>query len=309
MKRKQPSISLVGAGRVGSTLVTALHKEGYPVLSVVNRTGPAAVALARRVSCPRASTQVVDIDRSADIILIAVGDAEIAGAVDTLLSIRGMKLKKSVVLHTSGVHDAGVLSPLRTRGASVASFHPVQTFPEGSRGARVRPVLKGIPFGVDGDETAVKMAEKIAADLGGRILLIEPELRPLYHAACVFASSYLTTVLHAVSSLSGNARIGGSWTENFGPLMTASMENLVRAGAGEALTGPVARGDAATIGLHLRALQKFAPDFVPLYTVCGLEVARLALSGGKISRTDFDAILGLFRGAVGTGGGRPVKKR
>jgi len=309
MKRKQPSISLVGAGSVGTTLAVALHKVGYRVLSVINRTGPAAVTLARKVGCTRVSTQVVDIDRTADIIMFSVGDSDLAGAVRSLLSIRGLKLKKSVVLHTSGVHDAGVLMPLRKTGASLASFHPLQSFPARSGPAKTRTILKGIPFGVDGDEAAVRVAGKIAGDLGGRILLIDPQLRPVYHAACVFASSYLAVVLNAISALSGNARLAGPWTENFGPLMTASMENLVRTGAGNALTGPVARSDVTTVALHLDALEKFAPDFVPLYTVCGLEVARLALSDGKIRKNDFDAFLELFRGAVHTDTKRPAKKR
>ncbi len=309
MKRKQPSLSLVGAGRVGSALAVALHKQGYRVLSVISRSGPAAVALARKTSSPRASTQVVDVDRSADIILFAVGDSDLAGAVRTLSSLRGLKLKTSVVLHTSGVHDAGILAPLRKAGARVASFHPLQTFPARTGSARTGPVLRGIPFGVDGDEAAVTTAGKIAGDLGGRVLMIDPQFRPLYHAACVFASSYLAAVLNAISGLSGSARLTGPWTEIFGPLMTASMENLVRTGAGNALTGPVARGDVATVGLHLDALEKYAPDFVPLYTVCGLEVARLALSGNRLSREDFDGMLRVFRGAVRTGATPPAKKR
>ena len=97
--------------------------------------------------------------------------------------------------------------------------------------------------------------------------------------------------------------------ENFGPLMTASMGNMVRGGAGNTLTGPVVRGDAATVGIHLKALEKFAPEFVPLYTVCGLEVARLSLSGGRISKKDFDSIMGLFREAVRTPPARPGRKR
>jgi len=309
MKRKRPSLSLIGAGRVGATLTTALYRQGYAVLSVVNRSGPAAVALARKVSCTRASTEIVDVDRSAGLILFAVGDPDLPGAVRSLAGIRGLKLKNTVVLHTSGVHDASVLAPLRKAGASVASFHPLQTFPAGSASGKKRPVLKGIPFAVDGDEAAVAAAGKLAGELGGRVLAVEPAMRPLYHAACVFASSYLAAVLNAIAGLSSTARLGGSWTANFGPLMTASMENLVNDGPGNALTGPVARGDAATTALHLRALETFAPDFVPLYTVCGLEVARLALRGGKLARKDFDALLELFRGAVRTGGARPVKKR
>jgi predicted short-subunit dehydrogenase-like oxidoreductase (DUF2520 family) len=298
---KQSSLSIVGAGVVGTTLATALAKERYRIASVIGRNGPAAVALARSVSCPRVSTEVADIDRAADVILFAVRDADLAAAVRSLASIRGLKLRGRTVLHTSGVHSAEALAPLRRSGASVASFHPLQTFPRGAAPGRLRASLRGIYYGIDGDEAAVEVAKKLAADLGGKPLLVPAEMRPLYHTAAVFASGYLAVVMHAVASLSKTAGLDLPWTELFGPLMTATMENTVRSSPAEALTGPVLRGDLGTIGVHLEALERCAPEFVPLYTVGALEVARVAVSRGKLPPEKYAELLTTFRSAVRRG--------
>lgn len=302
--RKRPSISLVGAGVVGTTLTTLLAKERYRVLSVIGSNAPAAVALARSVSCPRVSTEIADLDRSADVVLFAVRDSQLAGAVRSLAAVKGLKLRGAAVLHTSGVHSAAILAPLRKAGAAVASFHPLQTFPSGASAARLRASVRGIWFGVDGDEAALAVAAAIAADLGGRTIAVPAEMRPVYHAAAVFASGYLAAVMNAVATLSKTARLELPWTELFGPLMTATMENTVRSSPADAITGPVLRGDLGTIGLHVGALEKFAPEFVPLYTVGALEVARVAVSRGKLSRESYAAILASFRAAVRGGRGR-----
>ena len=297
-RQKRPSLSLVGAGVVGTTLTTLLAKERYRVLSIIGRNGPAAVQLARSVACPRVSTEIADLDRTADVILFTVRDADLAPAVKSLASIKGLKLRGKVVLHTSGVHSAGILAPLRKSGASVASFHPLQTFPGNAAPARLRASVRGIYFGIDGDSPAVEVAKKLAADLGGKPLDVPAEMRPVYHAAAVFASGYLAAVMNAVASLSKAARLELPWTELFGPLMTATMENTVRSSPAEAVTGPVIRSDLDTISLHLGALEKFAPEFVPLYTVGALEVARVAVARGKLSREAYAELLSTFRSAI-----------
>lgn len=306
-RRQQPSISLIGAGAVGATLATLLWKEGYRVRSVISRNGPSAVALARKVACPRASTEIADIDRTSDIILIAVRDAELANVVRSFAALRALKLRGRTVLHTSGVHSSAILAPLRKTGASTASFHPLQTFPSSSGASRVRTGLRGICFGIDGDDEAVAVAGRLAVALGGKSLPVPPELRAVYHAAAVFASGYLAAVMHAVSTLSKAAGVALPWTEVFGPLMTATMENTVRASAAEALTGPVLRGDLETVGMHLEALERFAPEFIPIYTVGALEIARIAAGRGTIPRAVYDELLTTLRASV-RGGRSPRKK-
>lgn len=296
--RKAPSLAVIGAGAVGSTLTLLLAGAGYRVRSVISRQGPSAVDLARRVSCPKASTMLADLDPAAEIVLIAVRDGDLAEVVRGLSRNRELAFRNRVVLHTSGVHTAEALAPLRKRGAAAASFHPLQTFPAGT--ARRRAGLRGVWFAVDGDPRALEAAGRIAADLGGRLLPVAKELRPLYHAAAVFASGGLAAAMNAVAGLATAAGISAPWPAVFGPLMTATMENTVRTSPAAALTGPAVRGDVETVRLHLEALSGHAPEFLALYAVISLDAARIAAARERISSERFEEILAACRAAART---------
>jgi predicted short-subunit dehydrogenase-like oxidoreductase (DUF2520 family) len=77
--------------------------------------------------------------------------------------------------------------------------------------------------------------------------------------------------------------------------MTSAMENAIKSSAANALTGPVMRGDTETISMHLRALAQHAPRFLPMYSVAGIEVGRLAAEHGKLTKQEYENIVTLFR--------------
>lgn len=295
MAHRSPSVSLIGAGTVGTTLGAALLAKGYAFSSVVSRTGPAAVAAARLLRCSRASTNIADLSPETEILILAVPDGVVPELGRQLAGLKQLRFKKLFAAHCSGVHGSSVLSPLRKKGSAVASLHPIQTFPRNLSASQLRARLKGISYGIDGDALAQRKAENLVADLGGRAVVIPDELRPLYHVACVFASSYLMVHLNAISELASALPLSASWTEVFGPLMTASMEQTVKSSAAASLTGPIIRRDEATIEAHLAALAAHSPHLLPLYTVSGIEVARVAKRGGLLGQEDFDRLVQRFR--------------
>lgn len=305
MAQRYPTISIVGAGTVGTTLGLALRAKGYPVASVISRTGPPAVSLARALKCPRASTSVADLSPETEVLLLAVPDAAVALVAKQAAGLKQLKFRKLFAVHCSGVHSAAILAPLRKKGAAVASLHPIQTFPAHLTAGALRGRLKGIYYGIDGEALALRKAENLAADLGGHTVEVPAELRAVYHATCVFSSSYLMVLLNAISELARTLPLKASWTEVFGPLMTASMEHTIRQGASRSLTGPIVRGDDPTIDAHLKALAEHAPQFLPLYTVAGIEVARVARKGGQISDEDVRRLLLKFRQFIKT---QPTRK-
>ena len=294
-KRFLPKLSLIGAGTVGSTLALALFDQGYRFASIISRTGKPAMNLAKAVQCTKVSTSVTDINPASEVILICVADKAIAEIAVELARLKTLKHKALFVAHTSGVHSADILRPLQKKGSMVASIHPIQTFPAGQRRSQLRSRLRGISYGVDGESNACSRAEQLVADLGGRALRIPSEMKPLYHVACVFASSYLAANLNAITELSRTLELRASWMETFGPLMTATMENVIADSAPKALTGPILRGDHETLKLHLDAISAFAPQFLPLYTVGGIEIARIARDHGSIATQEFKDIVTLFR--------------
>ncbi|MBI1802886.1 MAG: DUF2520 domain-containing protein [Ignavibacteriae bacterium] len=292
---RRPKVSIIGAGTVGSVIVLALHDKGYPIVSIINRSGQSAIALAKAVKCERVSTNLNDLAASTQILIIAVSDAAIAEIAVSLAQVKRVKFKGMFVFHLSGAHTSDLLEPVRKKGAVTASIHPIQTFPRGQRLTQLRARLRGISYGIEGNQEGIKLARQIVNDLEGRAVVIPKELKPLYHIACVFASNYMMVFINTISELSKRLGFGAAWTEILGPLMTTSMENVVTQPISSVLTGPIVRKDFETLERHLDALAESAPNLLPLYTVCGIELVRLAKSSGRLTENDFTEILSIFR--------------
>jgi predicted short-subunit dehydrogenase-like oxidoreductase (DUF2520 family) len=153
------------------------------------------------------------------------------------------------VAHVSGATSLRALEPHRRR----FGVHPLQTFTR-RRG----------PEQLDGAWAAVTAETEEARDLGfelARTLGLRPfeladEARPLYHAGAAIASNYLVTLHRTASRL---FRAAGAPPEALEPLMRRTIEN------GFELTGPIARGDWATVEAHLEAIRSSEPELEPMY--------------------------------------------
>ena len=178
-----------------------------------------------------------------------------------------------VALHTSGVHPASVLAPLGELGASVAAWHPLT--------AVARPdarALRGVTWGLEGDERARAVAARLTRALDGRTLPVAPGEHARYHAAAVFASNFLVACLGAAAAELGAALEPGA-SAGLGdllPLARAALAQVEREGPEAGLTGPVARGDPGTVRAHLEAL---SPERRSLYRGLARELLRLAAPG------------------------------
>jgi predicted short-subunit dehydrogenase-like oxidoreductase (DUF2520 family) len=297
---RTPKVSFIGAGVVGSTLARALHNNGYRIVSIVDRNGSSALALAKAVKCTKVGVIATDISPQTEILFLTVNDDEIKRLSIELAKQKRPLIKNILVIHCSGVHGVSVLDPLRRKGNKTAAMHPIQTFPHLGNPAKHLAHIKGIYYGIDAVGNSINQLEKIVADIGGKPIVITEDLKPLYHTACVFASNYLTMFLNTISELSKNFELPAQWTEVFGPLMSTTMENVIKTSPSSALTGPIVRGDIDTIALHLDALNRYAPHLLPLYTTSGIETARIARDHGKITHENFSEIIRTFRKFIRT---------
>jgi predicted short-subunit dehydrogenase-like oxidoreductase (DUF2520 family) len=247
-------VAIIGAGRMGRGLAQALGRAG------------AEVALLGR-SRRREET------RNAGLVLIATPDDSI-GAVAAELARDGAIGATQVVLHLSGLLDRFALHALADTGAGLGSFHPLQSIADP---LTAHDRLAGAFAGLEGDERAVEAGERLAVTLGMRAVRLAPGGKPAYHAGAVFISNY-AVVLAAVAE--GLARAAGVPAAEAGavylPLLQGTVANL-SLGAAAALTGPVRRGDEATVRRHLAAL---GPRERDLYRMLGLEALRLAREAG-----------------------------
>jgi predicted short-subunit dehydrogenase-like oxidoreductase (DUF2520 family) len=287
------NVSLIGTGSVGSTLGLLLFKKGFTIVSLVNRSAKRALALARKVQCKKVSTSVADVAPDTELLIFAVPDDALPTVVAQ--TAKQARLRKPLVLHTSGVHSIDVLKPFARKGCLIGSLHPIQSFPLSQSPKELLNNVKGIHFGIEGEGKVLNHIQHLVHTLGGRSVCVPGGMKPLYHAMCVFASNYVVPVLNAVSETALPLDLGSMWKEIVLPLFTTTVENAMKTSPALALTGPIVRNDFHAVAQHLDALQKFAPQLIPLYTVLGIETARIARQNGRLTSKQFTEVVGLMR--------------
>jgi len=246
----KPSITIVGPGTLGSVMARALHAAGYRVDEIVFHS---AGSRQRARSLARAAkARVVAPDKArltADVVWLCVPDGAIACCAAAL---SGREWKNQTVLHASGAVASDALAPLRDRGAAVASLHPMMTFVRGAR-----PLLAGVTFAVEGDPAAVRVASRMARDLGGRVVRIRAAAKPLYHAFGAFTSPLLIALLAAAEQVARAAGIDHNDARAASrPILEQTVRNYLARGPAAAFSGPLVRGDVDTVRRHLRALRR-----------------------------------------------------
>ncbi|MBM2841717.1 MAG: hypothetical protein HW412_2245, partial [Bacteroidetes bacterium] len=178
------NIAIVGAGKVGTVLGRVLVENGEKVVCVVSRTKKSAQTAGRFLKCRNVSDSLDAIPAAADFIYITTPHAAVADVALNLSRLSHLRFKRLSVCHASGMLTADVLEPVRLRGATVFSFHPLQTFPRDFASRDIVPTARGIYFAVDGTPQAIKRARVFARKLEGKVIEIRPEMRSFYHAAC-----------------------------------------------------------------------------------------------------------------------------
>jgi predicted short-subunit dehydrogenase-like oxidoreductase (DUF2520 family) len=252
-----PSVFIVGLGRVGGALRHGLREAGVSC-DGEDQPAPAGAPFA------------------ADVVVLAVPDAVIA-TVAAALGDGGRLAATHAVLHCAGAHPAGeVLGALRGRVRALGTLHPLRSF-----AAAVPTPLRGVAFGLEGDADARAAGRRLVRALGGVPVEVEAAALPLYHAAAVMASNYVVALCDAAAALLAAAAPGAAPVPALLPLVASALGALQREGLPGALTGPLARGDAATVRSHLEALAARAPELLPLYRACGLRAAEIAARQGQ----------------------------
>jgi predicted short-subunit dehydrogenase-like oxidoreductase (DUF2520 family) len=263
----RPRIAIVGAGKLGAALAISLRGAGYSISEVVSRDREGsrrkAKALARRVGTGTATFQTSAL--RAELVWFCVPDGEIERCA-RLLAARDWEGK--IAVHSSGAMTSDELRVLRNRGARVASVHPMMTFVE-----EVTPALKGVGFAIEGDREAVQTISKIVRRLGGESFPIAAKDKALYHAWGTFLSPLLTALLAAGEQVAQGAAVPANRSRRWMlPIVRQTVENYAKQGRARGFSGPIIRGDAATIRKHLEVLRR-----LPLAREVYVALARSAL--------------------------------
>ena len=277
--KPKPEVTIIGIGRLGAALAIALVQQGYPVGALVTRQRENARRTAAKLHVP---ARILTVRELADlpapkVLLIATPDDQIAKVAETLAKFDWDTRRTSTVLHTSGALSSAVLDPLRQKGWSTGSLHPLVSVSEPKAGAGL---LRDAYWCVEGDKRAVRLGKAIVSDLDGKSFSISSENKPLYHAAAVMVSGNVTALFDVALEMLGQCGLSRKQAQGaLLPLLASAVRNLEQLDPARALTGTFARGDLETVKRHLAALKNNKPA-LEIYRLLGLR--SLALSGSRL---------------------------
>lgn len=230
-------VGVVGPGRLGTALAAALREAGVAV------EGPAGRG---------------EIPAGCDAIVLCVPDGEIEAAAATVAGAAPL------IGHTSGATPLSALAP-----AAAAAFgvHPLQTFAGEAAGPSALAAFAGAGCAVAGTTAeALAFSADLARALGMTPFEIDDEGRAAYHAAASVASNFLVTLQAAAETIAAGAGLGREEARALlTPLVRQTVENVGELGPEAALTGPVARGDEATVDAQRAAVEETAPELLGLF--------------------------------------------
>ena len=294
------AVGIVGTGRTGTALGVALARAGHEVVAV-SAVSDASLRRARANFPGAAIAEPAEVVRRAGLILLTVPDDALPGLVAGLAAT-GTPVEGRMLAHASGRYGVGVLEPAARRGALPLALHPVMTFTGRSDDVER---LRGTCFGVTSPAGLRPAAEALVIEMGGEPVFIAEPDRDLYHAAIAGAANHLITLVTEGMDLLRTIGVPEP-ARLLAPLLSASLDNALRFGdAG--LTGPVARGDAATVAAHVAALEGLAATSpapavsaaaVTAYVAMARLTADRALAAGILRPADAERLLGVL-------GGRP----
>ena len=263
------TIGFIGPGAVATALAGAFVEAGLPVIAIAGQRPERAAALAATLPGAGAVADPQAVVDQAELVFLTVPDDAIAVVCERLCWRPGTN-----AIHCSGALSTDVLAAARDAGAGTGSCHPLQTL-TGTPGDAGR--LAGCVFGIDADEPLRATLREIVCRIGGEPLILEACDKSRYHAAAVLISNYVVTLAAVAADLWSTFGFDrANALKALLPLLRGTVANLDERGLPAALTGPIARGDVATVQRHLEALDVYQPETAALYRELGRMTMSLA---------------------------------
>jgi predicted short-subunit dehydrogenase-like oxidoreductase (DUF2520 family) len=221
----------------------------------------------------------LDEMRGADVWMIATRDDAIVPSCATL-AVSGKITPDDIVFHVSGATPSSDLAPAREQGARVASVHPIKTFTDAEAAVQSFP---GTFCAAEGDGDALRVLKPAFEKIGAEVFDITPQSKPVYHAGGVFACNYLAALIEAALRAHEKAGIPRAASlKALEPMVRETVDAIFDKGPAKALTGPISRGDAATVRRQLDLVRGWDREMGELYRGLGMLAVVLAESDGRI---------------------------
>lgn len=281
---RRHKIGIIGAGKVGLSFALLCARKGHTVCvgtRPLQAVGSTVTGLDTNIELTDDLAHVV---RTSSILILAVRDEQISASCAALAPHLSAH---TVVTHLAGALNSSVLESARQKGAAIASTHPLNTFP--TREAAIALLANdahATPLFCEGEPTALATLKPLFESLGFRYFAVASHSKVLYHTACVMACNYFTAVIDASGEIAARAGLDAQvFKQALMPILTATLHNMERVGTLDALSGPVMRGDAATVAAHIEALQTSAlePRFTHLYAELARQALHMAEQAGSLN--------------------------
>jgi len=266
---RKTTITIIGAGALARVLALALSKSGHRIKEIITRDNAVSGRRARQLAelCNASAATVTVAKLDAGLIWICVPDDAIAEVAHRLAERKDIFWREKTVAHSSGALPASVLEALQKKGASAASVHPLNSF------VRTSGLdLRGVPFTLEGDKGAVALVKRIVKDLGGTSFSIAARNKPLYHAMGAFASPLYVSLIAGAEEVGRKAGFKLP-LKLMAHILRHTTENIIRQGTAGAFSGPLKRGDLATLRKHLDAL-RVVPQVLQVYKVLSVHAVK-----------------------------------
>jgi predicted short-subunit dehydrogenase-like oxidoreductase (DUF2520 family) len=265
-------IGFIGAGKVGTSLGIYFQNKGFHISGYYSRSSDSCIQSATRTES-NCFNNLKQLSASSDIIFITTSDDQIDSIVKQLCEDSCLK-PGQLIVHTSGALSSTILYPVKAFGCFTYSMHPLQAF------ADIDKSILDLPntyFCIEGDNERISILEDILITCKNPYFQASSEQKILYHASACMLSNYLVTLIHNSLILMEDIQPDSSAAfKAMLPLVNSTIQNVLKFGTKDALTGPIARGDIETIKIQFEAISSSSKEQLPLYLCMAKETLKLA---------------------------------
>lgn len=244
------SISIIGAGNVGSHLAKRLYACGHNIVQIFSRTHSKAVTLSSLVESQGVNS-LEAIEPTADLYILAITDDATASVTQQLSFLNK---HQKLVVHTSGSVSSEVFEGYFD---NYGIFYPLQTF-----SAAQAVNFEQLPFCIYGNQPfAEKALVDLATSICPNVYRINDVQRGILHLTAVFANNFSNYLFSVAERICAEHQLP---FELLLPLIHETVNKVERAAPSHVQTGPAMRGDLKTIQRHENLLQQY-PDYLAVY--------------------------------------------
>ena len=262
MLSKDLEIGFIGIGKMGKTLAVALATHGYRVTACYTRSSTAASELKQLLPrCVITSTSQEVVDQT-NLVFITIPDDLIQNYVQDLVVNENQG-----IVHCSGSLPRSILNNANSKTRFTGMFHPYQTLAGIDSSAAAVGRLSGITFAIDAEGWLLDQLISFSEALDSRTIHVPASDLGIYHSSAVLVCGFLATLLHcAISLWEEMGHNKDDAMKAILPLATSTLSNIGNLGVLPSMTGPIYRGDIATIENHISSLISRTPQIVDVYT-------------------------------------------